>query len=191
MRLKTDFFSLRFAGFLCCLIATQHLGAEDRIYRCGNEYTNTPLNSKDCEVMQGQTITVIQGTRPSGAPKSQLSSAAPDRTKIASSSASPAPVSGASTGPTSPPEPLDAKFRDAQKRTILVAELKQVRERHAQLVQEYNAGEPEKMGGEARNHQKYLDRLAHLKAGMSRAERDMDSLQKELARLPSTQIAQP
>jgi hypothetical protein len=72
-----------------------------------------------------------------------------------------------------------------------VAELKQVRERHAQLVQEYNAGEPDKIGSEARNHQKYLDRLANLKAGIARAERDMDSLQKELARLPATQIAQP
>ena len=86
---------------------------------------------------------------------------------------------------------MDAKVRDGQRRAILVAELQQTRERHAQLVLEYNAGEPEKIGGEARNHQKYLDRLANLKAGIARAERDMDSLQRELSRLPSTQVAQP
>jgi hypothetical protein len=185
MRLDTRGFSLAFAVFGCCLAVTPLAGADDRIYRCGNEYTNTPMNSKDCEVMQGQTLTVIQGTRPSGALKSQPSAAMPDRTKMASSLA----VSASQPGST--PEPVDTKFRDVQKRTILVSELKQVRERHAQLVQEYNAGEPEKIGSEARNHQKYLDRLANLKAGIARAERDMDSLQKELARLPATQIAQP
>jgi hypothetical protein len=89
------------------------------------------------------------------------------------------------------PEPVDAKVRDAQKRAILVAELQQTRERHAQLVLEYNAGEPDLLGGEARNHQKYLDRLARLKAGIARAERDMDSVQRELARLPSTPVSQP
>ena len=73
----------------------------------------------------------------------------------------------------------------------MLAELRQTRERHAQLVLEYNAGEPDKVGGEARNHQKYLDRLAGLKAGIARAERDMDSLQRELSKWPSAQVAQP
>lgn len=191
MRLKADRFSWAFLFAMCWLAVSQQAGAENQIYRCGNEYTNTPVNPKNCEVMQGQSITVIQGTRPSGALKPQVSTVSADRTKIASSAVSSAPVSGTSSWPALAPEPVDAKFRDSQKRTILVSELKQVRERHAQLVQEYNAGEPEKIGSEARNHQKYLDRLANLKAGIARAERDMDSLQKELARLPATQIAQP
>jgi len=191
MRLTADRFSLAFLFGMCWIAVSQQAGAENQIYRCGNEYTNTPVNAKNCEVMQGQSITVIQGTRPSGAPKAQVSNVPAERTKIASPAVSFAPVSGTSPSPALPPEPVHAKFRDSQKRTILVSELKQVRERHAQLVQEYNAGEPEKIGSEARNHQKYLDRLADLKAGIARAERDMDSLQKELARLPATQIAQP
>ena len=191
MRLKADRFSLAFLFGMCWLAVSQQAGAENQIYRCGNEYTNTPVNAKNCEVMQGQSITVIQGTRPSGAPKPQVSTVSVERTKMASPAVSFAPASGTSPSPALAPEPVDAKFRDSQKRTILVSELKQVRERHAQLVQEYNAGEPEKIGSEARNHQKYLDRLANLKAGIARAERDMDSLQKELARLPATQIAQP
>jgi hypothetical protein len=187
MRLKTEGFSWALAVFGLCLAATPDAGAEDRIYRCGNEYTNTPQNSKNCEVMQGQTITVIPGTRPFGTAKTQFptvstgSAVTTDRSKMAMSAPSSAPQS----------EPVEPKFRDAQKRTILVSELKQVRERHAQLVQEYNAGEPEKIGSESRNHQKYLDRLANLKAGIGRAERDMDSLQKELARLPSNPMAIP
>jgi hypothetical protein len=197
MRLKTEGFSWALAVLGCYLAATPHAGAEDRIYRCGNEYTNTPLNSKNCEVMQGQAITVIPGTRPLGTPKTQVpavsrgSEVTTDRAKMAMLASSYAPVPGTSTGAAPQSEPVGPQFRDAQKRTILVSELKQVRERHAQLVQEYNAGEPEKIGSESRNHQKYLDRLANLKAGIGRAERDMDSLQKELARLPSNPMATP
>ena len=172
--------------------------AQERIYRCGNEYTNAPINPKSCDLLQGQTITVIEGTRPSGASGRLNASTLPGRTKVASSMPLAAPslgVQNAASTQISPgsgtAEPVDAHFREAQKRTILVAELKQARERHAQLVQEYNEGEPEKVGGEARNHQKYLDRLQSLKAGISRAERDMDSLQRELARLPLAQVAQP
>ncbi len=155
----------------------------EKIYRCGNEYTNAPTQTVNCQEMQAQIITVIPGTRPYGALAVTAAPSPAGRTKIEPSSA---PVLGVSF-----PEPVDAKIRDAQKRAILVAELQQTRERHAQLVMEYNAGEPDKVGGEARNHQKYLDRLASLKAGIARAERDMDSLQRELSRLPSQQVAQP
>lgn len=172
--------------------------AQEPIYRCGHEYTNAPVNPKMCDIMQGQSITVIEGTRPSGAPRLPAPPSVSGRTKTEPSSMSNAPSLGALGVAVSPVargggsfEPVDAKFREAQKRIILVTELKQTRERHAQLVQEYNAGEPDKVGGEARNHQKYLDRLAGLKAGIARAERDMDSLQQELARLPLTQVAQP
>ena len=168
--------------FGLCSTATM-AGAEsaDRIYRCGHTYTNTPAHPQACELMQSQNITVIPGTRPSGASASTAPSG-PARTKVESASAANAPAWGAT---------LDAKSRDAQQRAILLAELQQTRERHAQLVLEYNAGEPDKVGGEARNHQKYLDRLAGLKAGIARAERDMDSLQRELSKWPSPQAAQP
>ena len=154
----------------------------DRIYRCGNAYTNAPAQPQDCQLMPNQFITVIPGTRPFGAATVPPPAAVAARTK---SEPAGAPAWGASS------EPVDAKFREAQKRAILVTELQQTRERHAQMVLEYNEGEPDKIGGEARNHQKYLDRLARLKAGIARAERDMDSLQRELSRLPSQQVAQP
>jgi hypothetical protein len=200
MRLKTEGFFWAFAVLGCGLALTQPAGAEDRIYRCGNEYTNTPVNIKNCEVLQAQTLTVIQGTRPLGASKTQAptvptassgTAGTTDRSKMALLASSSAPAAAPSTGRAAPTEPVDPSFREVQKRTILVSELKQVRERHAQLVQEYSAGEPDKLGSESRNHQKYLDRLANLKAGIGRAERDMDSLQKELARLPSNPMASP
>jgi hypothetical protein len=194
-RLWADVVVLAGCGVMCSALPVL---AQERIYRCGNEYTNAPINPKTCEIMQGQTITVIEGTRPSGAPRLPVSPSVSERTKTEPSLTLCAPslgVQGVAAVPAAQSggglEPVDAKYREAQKRIILVAELKQTRERHAQLVQEYNAGEPDKVGGEARNHQKYLDRLAGLKAGIARAERDMDSLQRELARLPSTQVALP
>ena len=175
-------------SFFCAYSGAVMAGEDvpERIYRCGNEYTNAPTQPKDCQVMQGQTITVIQGTRPSGAQAGPATSNATVRTKMTPAVANGAPALGGGA-----PEPVDAKVRDAQKRAILVAELQQTRERHAQLVLEYNAGEPDLLGGEARNHQKYLDRLARLKAGIARAERDMDSLQRELSRLPSNPVTPP
>jgi len=171
---------------VCSATVMAGVDAPARIYRCGNEYTNAPANPQTCEVMPAQTITVIQGTRPFGAPSAVTAPTITSGTKMA-----PAVLPGAPSLGAASPGPVDTKSRDAQQRAILVAELQQTRERHAQLVLEYNAGEPDRIGGEARNHQKYLDRLANLKAGIARAERDMDSLQRELSRLPSTQVAQP
>jgi len=179
-------------GLLCTVM---HAGAQsvvpERIYRCGHEYTNAPLNPQNCEVLQGQNITVIQGTRPVGASLAAAGHEPLQRTKSAPVAALNAPAWGAAQQAPVSTEPVSQSYRDAQKRAILVTELRQVRERHAQLVQDYNQGEADKIGGEARNHQKYLDRMAQMKAQIARAERDMDSLQKELARLPSTQVAQP
>jgi hypothetical protein len=173
-------------GFCSAAVMAASSEAAERIYRCGNEYTNAPAVSQNCQVVQAQTITVIQGTRPFGAPAGPAAPPPASRTKTTTTSTSSAPVWGSSS-----PVSVDAKSRDAQQRAILVAELQQTRERHAQWVLEYNDGEPDKVGGEARNHQKYLDRLARLKASIARAERDMDSLQRELSRLPSNQVAQP
>ena len=74
--------------------------------------------------------------------------------------------------------------RDAQARTILTQEMDKARAQLAQLVQSYNLGEPEKWANETRHHQKYLDRVAEMKAAIERTERDIDSLQRELTRRP-------
>ena len=68
----------------CCLVtgAMPHFaGAQERIYRCGNEYTNsaTVAKQRNCQVVEGGHVTVVHsgGSKP----------AAPDN-KSASSSAS-------------------------------------------------------------------------------------------------------
>jgi hypothetical protein len=77
----------------------------------------------------------------------------------------------------------DQRARDADARLILESELKKAEARLSVLVKEYNNGEPEKLGPEHRNHQKYLDRVAELKAGIARTETDISGIKRELGRV--------
>jgi hypothetical protein len=70
---------------------------------------------------------------------------------------------------------------------VLEAELKKAEARQAELQKEYNNGEPEKQGSEGRNYQKYLDRVAGMKAELARNESDIAGIRRELGRLPARQ----
>ena len=79
----------------------------------------------------------------------------------------------------------EQRARDSDARAILESELKKAESRQAELLREYNNGEPEKMGIEARNYQKYLDRVAKLKASIARNDSDIAGIKREIARLPA------
>ncbi|WP_028603899.1 hypothetical protein [Ottowia thiooxydans] len=155
-------------------LAMAPASAQDRIYRCGNEYTNRIGNRKDCKVVEGGNVTVVMGTAP----------AAP-----APAPAAPPPASGANPRVVSAPPAAsrtaspEQRARDADAKVILEQELRRTEARQAELVKEYNNGEPEKIGGEARNYQKYLDRVAEMKASMERNQSDLEGLKRELSRL--------
>lgn len=146
--------------------------AQDRIYRCGNAYTNDPaqIRGRDCKPMAGGNITVIQGTRPQPV----------DTPSTASSRATTRP---AAVWPSSAPL---QRARTDEARAILEAELRKARERLAEARAAYADGQPEKQGIESRNYQRYLDRVAELKAAVERAEADVASLERELSRLPAS-----
>jgi hypothetical protein len=50
------------------------------------------------------------------------------------------------------------------------------------LKQEYNNGQPERRGDE-KNYQKYLDRVAEMKASIERSESDVAALRRELSKV--------
>ena len=68
---------------------------------------------------------------------------------------------------------------------MLESELKKAEDRQAQLLREYNNGEPEKQGSEGRNYQKYLDRVSEMKAELARNESDIAGIRREITRLPA------
>ena len=137
--------------------------AQDRIYRCGNEYTNTVPESqaKNCRLVSGGNVTVVQSHKPS-----------PNRAASA-------------TQPGQRVDAGDQRAKDSDSRLILESELKKAEARQAELLKEYNNGEPERQGVETRNNQKYIDRVAELKANISRNEKDIDGIRRELSRVPT------
>ena len=157
---------------LAAVVVVSSSNAQDAIYRCANNsYTNRAAEAKaqGCKLMEGGNITVVEGTRVSGA--------------------APGSVRVASAGPSAPNQRVDAgdqKARDADSRLILDSELKKAEARQAELLKEYNNGEPEKLGPEHRNHQKYLDRVAELKANISRNENDISGIKREMSRVPAS-----
>lgn len=162
--------SFLFAPAFLLLLSALPALAQERIFRCGNEYTNNAAEAKvkGCKVVEGGNVTVV--------------SAGKAATPVRVAAAAPA-------GPRS--DAAEQRARDADSRFILEAELKKAEARAAELQKEFNNGEPEKQGQESRNHQKYLDRTAELKASVARAESDVAGLKRELARLPANTSATP
>jgi hypothetical protein len=145
--------------------------AQEAIYRCGNEYTNTkPTSEKSgCKLLEGSNVTIIKGTKPASA-------STPATPRVANAPQSSTPRIDSE----------DQKSRDSDARLILEAELRKAEARQAELLAEYKNGEPDKLGPETRNYQKYLDRVAELKASLARNESDIAGIRRELGRLPGS-----
>jgi len=132
-------------------------------YKCpGHVYSNTisakEAKDKGCTVLDNAPVTVIQGPKP--------------RPAVSAPGASGVRV-----------DPAEQRARDSDARRILEGELKREEDRLAALKTEYNNGEPERQGNE-RNYQKYLDRVAEMKAAIARKEGDIAALKRELAKQP-------
>lgn len=145
--------------------------AQDRIYRCGNEYTNNAAQAKErgCKLVEGGNVTVVQGARPKAASGAAAS---------ASTTASAATPAGAPRVDNS-----EQRARDADARAILESELRKAEARHAELLKEYNDGAPVRNALDLRNPQVYMERTAELKASVARSESDLAGIRRELARL--------
>lgn len=142
------------------------------VYRCpGNVYTSdreltaAQAEQRGCRVIEGAPITIVQGTRarpPASGPAATVPAPRPADAKI---------------------DPGTQRERDNDARRILSDELRKEEDALAALKRAYNNGEPERLGDE-RNYQKYLDRVAEMKAGILRKEADVAAIKRELAKLP-------
>lgn len=163
---------------LCIAVAVPAISlAQDRIYRCGNEYTNNATQAKErgCKMVEGGNVTVIQGSRPAGGGSGGGGGGA--GSSSSASSASPPGAPKVSNN--------DQKARDSDARAILEAELRKAESKHAELVKEYNGGAPERNALDLRNPQRYMERTAELKAAIGRSESDIAGIKRELSRLPA------
>lgn len=162
---------MKHALVLALVVAAALPAVQAEVYRCGNEYTNSIRDAREaqqrgCKLVEGGNVTVIE------APKVRAPAA-----PVRAPAASPAPRTD---------DPAQ-RGRDNEARRILEAELKKAEARQAELLKDYNNGEPEKVGIETRNHQRYLDRVADMKAAIARNDSDIAGIKREIARLPAGQ----
>ena len=173
---------------LFTLLSTLWLGAlcapaawsQDRIYRCGNEYTNNATQAKErgCRLVEGGNVTVLQSSRPYTPPASSSSSSSSSGTSAPRASAP------ASAPPNAPRVDTGVqRTRDSDARAIFEAELRKAESRLAELSKEYNNGNPERTALELRNPQGYAERTAEIKANMARTASDIESIRRELGRV--------
>jgi hypothetical protein len=151
------------------------------VYRCpGNPvlYTDqlSPQEARDrnCTTIEGAPITIVQ-TRPR-APAAAAGAAGAG----GSGTASPA---SATRPPDQRVDPAAQRARDTDARRILSEELRREESRLAEMRREFNNGEPERRGDE-RNHARYLERVAEMRAGIQRKEADIAAIRRELDKLP-------
>ena len=170
------------AGVAALLVAAAQVNAQTQVrnvvYRCpGNPVLYTDAISdkeareRGCRTIEGAPITIIQ---------------APPRAARPAGTAVPSmPQSGVGgrLEPSARVEPNEQRARDSDRRAILGAELRRDEQALAELQRDYNNGEPERRGDE-RNYQKYIDRVAELKAAIARKESDVAAIRRELGKLP-------
>ena len=138
------------------------------VYRCPGPpvlYTDAlsvqEAQDKGCRTIEGAPVTVLQ---------------APQRPRPA-----PAPATGARPAD-GRVDPAAQRTRDNDARRILADELRREEERLGALQAEFNGGNPERNGDE-RNFQRYQERVAELKAAISRKESDVAALKREITKL--------
>ncbi|HEY4079571.1 MAG TPA: hypothetical protein VGM81_02650 [Burkholderiaceae bacterium] len=158
---------LRHALLICMAATTLPALAQSTVYRCPGPpvlYTDglTPKEAADkgCRSIEGAPITVVQ------TPKSHSAVASEAQRELARIDVN------------------QQKARDDERRRVLENELREAEKRMAATQAEYQDGNGERQGDEARNYQKYLDRMAQLKASLNRQEADIQALKREISKLP-------
>jgi len=153
-----------------CMAAAPGARAQDTarpVYRCPGPpvlYTDTlsaqEARDRGCRTIEGAPVTIVQAPRPR-VPASAPAAARPGEGRV---------------------DPSAQRARDSDARRILGDELQREEARLAELRKEFNNGEPERRGDE-RNYQRYLDRVAEMRAALARKEADIAALRRELAKL--------
>lgn len=148
-------------GLGLCFAAAFASSAEDKtVFKCpGNLYTDAlsakEAAAKGCKTLEGQPITVIQAFK----------------------------VPAGSAGKSEERIEAPSRARQSDTRRILEDELRKAEEELATMKTEYADGQPERQGDE-KNYQKYTDRVAQMKAAITRKEADIEALKREVSKLP-------
>jgi hypothetical protein len=173
--MKTLSLAVFLPSMVLCAAVLAPAHAQSEVYVCMNgdgtrEYKNTG-ETRGCKRVDMQGISMI----PSPYKKPVVQTASFNR------------PAGAVSGAMSPGDfpKIDSgtqKARDTDRMQILTEEMKVEERRLAALKQEFNNGEPERRGDE-RNYAKYQERVASMKDDVSRTEKNIEALKREIGNL--------
>jgi len=155
-------------GIISLLLLQSVAYAQTEVFLCVDangrkEYKNTGT-TKGCSKVELQGITVVPApVLPSSAKKA-----------LGKSASSPADFPKV--------DDYTQKARDSDRKQILQDELKAEQKKLDDFKKEYNNGEPERLGSE-HNYAKYQERTAGMKDDISRTEKNIEALQRELNNL--------
>lgn len=171
--MKTLSLSLFLPSLILLATALPPAYAQSDVFVCMNndgtrEYKNTG-ETKGCKRVDMQGISMI----PSPYKKPIAQTASLNRS-TAPTTASPSDFPKIDSG--------TQKARDNDRMQILSEEMKLEERKLASLRQEFNNGEPERRGDE-RNFAKYQDRVASMKDDVSRTEKNIEALKREIGNL--------
>jgi hypothetical protein len=158
----------QFSAVLLLAAATGYVHAQSDVYLCVDdngkkEYKNTGA-TKGCRKIDLPSLTMVP--------------APPKRTATQTASTKP------SASPSDFPK-VDSdtqKARDSDRKQILLDEMKTEEQKLASLKKDFNNGEPERHGDE-RNYAKYQERVAGMKDGIGRTEKNIEALRREINNL--------
>ena len=151
--------------------------AQGVIYKCtppngSTEYTDV-YRGNYCKAMDLPGLAIPAPPKRQGAPA-----------RAAGSAAAPASPATSATTPGDFPrvDSAEQRARDADRRAILEDELKSETQKLTELRKEFNGGEPERRGDE-RNYAKYQERVAAMRDSISRSEKNVEALKREIANI--------
>jgi hypothetical protein len=157
-----------FSGLLLLFLFTSYAHAEGDVFLCVDEhgkkeYKNTGA-TKGCKKVELPGINIVAVPV---LPPSQKKAGA-----------------NAAASPPNFPKVDDntQKARDADRKQILLDELKAEEQKLLNLKKEYNNGEPERHGDE-KNFSKYQERTTMMKEEISRTEKNVEALKREVGNL--------
>lgn len=169
--MKTLSLSVFLPSMVLCAAVLAPAHAQSEVYVCMSgdgtrEYKNTG-ETKGCKRVDMQGISMI----PSPYKKPVVQTASFNR-----------PAGAASPADFPRIDSSTQKARDTDRMQILTEEMKVEERKLAALKQDFNNGEPERRGDE-RNFAKYQDRVASMKDDVSRTEKNIEALKREIGNL--------
>ena len=153
--------------------------AQAQIYRCLDAngrplYTDTKVGK--CQLIDTGYSSPPAASKPIPAPRSSGGSGG--------SGVPSAPSPASSSTPASFPrvDNVVQRARDDERREILGDELRIEERKLGELRKVFNNGEPERQGNE-RNYAKYQERVASMRDEISRTERNIEALRREIGNI--------